>query len=116
MNRFKYLLASLAVALGLMLIVGATSNLPPSAQGIVTGQNEMLIEQLADHVGEAQLTQALIKSGAFADDLNPAVNGVFGNDDDIEDQLEAMDPAQVYQIAVDAGLIDQAMADAALEQ
>ncbi len=51
-----------AVVVGLLLIIGATMNLPVSAQGLVTGRNTILVEQLVDRVG----AQALVKAAADA--------------------------------------------------
>ena len=60
--RTKHILITTVVVLGLSLIVGATRNLPASAQGLVTGQNDILIDQLADRVGERALVTAVLAS------------------------------------------------------
>lgn len=52
-----------SVVFGLTLIVGATLNLPVSAQGLVTGRNEIIIGQLVDQVEPQALVQATIDAG-----------------------------------------------------
>ena len=133
-KRFKQTLMTVAVLLGLALIVGATANLPTSAQGLVTGRSEILIDQLADRVGEQALAAAVIDSGEIRLRQRPEPNqeGARGNrsgnrrprrargrpriNGDLEDQLERLGPERVYLIAVEADLITQVEATRILNQ
>lgn len=65
-NRTKTLLFTILILLGLSLVVGATLDMPTSAQGIVTGRNSILLSQLVDRVGASALLSALRES----DELN----------------------------------------------
>lgn len=132
MNEHKRrLLFLLAIVFGVSLIIGATRNLPASAQGLVTGRSTILVERLTDRVGRDALTRValeadllganpwLVSQLARANDgrhnsrrerRNPQVEGA------VDDQLERIGPVVVYQVAVDAGLLTQAEAERMLRE
>ena len=97
MNKLPHLVLSMILILTFGLIAGASQKLPDNAQIIVTGQNALLLNQLASHAGgDAQL------------------EALMGVDDDLlmsgEIALE-----QVFQRAVEAKLITSAEAKAILK-
>lgn len=70
----RSILLAAATVCGLILIIGATINLPVSARGLVTAENDILVDRLTEHVGEEDLTQAVLASDLA--DENPRLRAV----------------------------------------
>ncbi len=104
---FKKLIIILcASVLGVLLIVGATRDLPDYAQGLLTGRNQVLLDELLAHVDEQALYAAALASDKLDVVAEDAVG--LGNDSAFVEQLETLDPVLLYDVALEHGLITQA--------
>ncbi|MEM7126071.1 MAG: hypothetical protein AAF702_07075 [Chloroflexota bacterium] len=64
-GKTRILLITAAVLFGLILVIGATYNLPTNAQGLVTGRSAILIEQLVERVGARELVMAAAQANVI---------------------------------------------------
>lgn len=87
MNRStRSIVWGVGVVLSLILIIGAMRDLPASARGLVTAENDILIDRLAEQVGERELMEAVLNADIADED--PELRAV-GNR--IERSLERRD-------------------------
>lgn len=97
MNKLSQLVLSIILVLTFGLIAGASQKLPDNAQVIVTGQNTLLLNQLANHVGGETQLEALM-----------------GVDNDLLTSGEIA-LSEIFQRAIEAKLITPAEAEAILK-
>ncbi len=93
MKKLLQFVLSMTLVLTLSFIASARQRLPDNAQAIVTGQNTLLLNQLATHVGGENQLEALI-----------------GVDDDLLEEGE-LSLEEVFQRAVEAKLITASEAE-----